>query len=171
MIMKSLDDIIKELIDNIKKSFDEEIIEQVNIDVWKSIEGKIRKAYENSKERSENNKIFNQPVSYDWDHYGYECRVCKNIGMLAGHTEILSEEDEEGKDIPGLIFIPESFKCPFCMLSLNDYEELFYAGMDKFCNRTNEIKEWIDEFGIESYVEHLKQVEWIKDLFPQKDNK
>jgi rubredoxin len=112
-------------------TFQEERVERVN------------KEIDSAKDRSKRltgRKSHILLTEVDWESFVISCPVCGNDAFLDGDTE-LKYCSPDGEEI--LEFLPSSFCCNECGLTLNDFDELQLAGIPTRFDRSDEMDEYV----------------------------
>lgn len=125
-------------------TFQEERVERVNRE--------IKSAKDRSK-RLTGRKSHILLTEVDWESFVISCPVCGNDAFLDGDTE-LKYRSPDGEEI--LEFLPSSFCCNECGLTLDDFDELQLAGIPTRFDRSDEMDEYVREIQADYWEDYYR---------------
>lgn len=126
--------IVNKKIDSFIKQYDKNLID--------NLDKKVEKAKTNTKGTAEKKII---TILSSLSEYVINCPICNNSAILGGYTDG-EKKDEQYPEETDLVFYAETFKCEFCGLSLDDYEELLLLDIDTVLDNNDSFGEWLDNY-------------------------
>jgi phage FluMu protein Com len=121
------------------------------------------------------NKILEANKAY-WETYDIKCPKCKETGKLYGHTELggSGNINNDGKQDIFLVFISETFECPNCQLSLNDYNSLLKNNIELIFRSDDDVRLWKKQYpdSVAKYIKNVEQFDyWFENIFHKSELK
>ncbi len=125
------------------------------------LDNAIKTIQDSEKNILKQNKDYSEAYIETWKHFQVECPINQHKvhkGTLYGETNVEIDHDDNGKPIPRLYFIADSFKCDICEHSIRNIDEMIeYYNLDIVYDRSNEYDKWLSEFGEGPFIEALTE--------------